>query len=100
MRRADRSRREQSCRKAIAKADQVSGDLGKAEGEMMSDVFQEDDAGLDLADDAGDVRPEVALVGLGASFPRDREGLAGIAGSDAMNAATPRAAIEGSQIRP
>lgn len=100
MRRADLSRREQSRRKPVAKADQVSGDLGKAEGEMMGDVLQEDEVGLDLPDDAGDVRPEVALVGLGPALPGDREGLAGIAGSDAMNAATPSAAVEGSQIRP
>ena len=98
--RPDFSRREQSRRKPVAKSDQFSGDLGKAEAEMMGDVLQEDEVGLDLADDARDVRPEVALVGLGPPLPGDREGLAGIAGSEAMNAATPRAAVEGSQIRP
>jgi hypothetical protein len=100
VRRADFSRREQSRRKPVAKADQVSGDLGKAEAEMMGDVLQEDEIGLDLADDAGDMRPEVPFVSLGPPLPRDGEGLAGITGSEAMNAATPRAAIEGSQIRP
>lgn len=98
--RADFSRRVQSRRKPVAKADQVSGDLGKAEAEMMGDVLQEDEIGFDLADDAGDMRPEVALVGLGPALSRDGEGLAGITGSDAMNASAPRAAIEGLQIRP
>lgn len=100
MRRPDFSRREQSRRNPVAKADQVSGDLGKAEAEMMGDIFQEDEVGLDLADDAGHVRPQVTLVGLGPSLPGDGEWLARITGSDAMNAATPRAAVEGSQIRP
>jgi hypothetical protein len=100
MGRADFSRREQSRRKPVAKADQVSGDLGKTEPQMMGDVLQKDEIGLDFADDAGDMRPEVALVGLAASLAGDREGLAGIAGSEAMNAVTPRAAVEGSQIRP
>lgn len=100
MGRADFSRREQSRRKPVAKSDQVSGDLGKAEAEMMGDVFQEDEVGFDLADEAGDMRPEVALVGLGPPLPSNGEGLAGITGSEAMNAATPRAAVEGSQIRP
>jgi hypothetical protein len=98
--RTDFSRREQSRRKPVAKSDQVSGDLRKAEAEMMGDVLQEDEVGLDLADDAGDMRPEVPFVGLGSPLPRDGEGLAGITRSEAMNAATPRAAIEGSQIRP
>ena len=60
--RADFRRREEVCRKAVAHADQSCGDFGEAEAEMMGDILEEDEGWLDLADDAGDVRPEVARV--------------------------------------
>ena len=81
MRRADFRRREEACRKPVAQADQVSGDLGKAEAEMMGDVLEEDEGRLDLADDARDMRPEVARVGRAEPPAGDRERLARIARS-------------------
>ena len=48
-----------ACRKAVAHADQSCGDFGEAEAEMMGD-FEEDEGRFDFADDAGDMRPEVA----------------------------------------
>ncbi len=67
---------------------------------MAGDVFEEDPARADPADDAGDVRPEVAGVGRAPPVAGLAERLTGIAGRDEMNPAAPRAAVEGSQIVP
>lgn len=67
---------------------------------MPFDVFEEAPFGLHLADDPADMRPEVAGIVLAASAPCEAEGLAGIAGSDEMNAAAPWAAVEGGNVRP
>ena len=98
--RADFRRREEACRKAVAHADQSAGDFGEAEAEMMGDILEEDEGRLDLADDAGDMRPEVARVVSTPALARDRERLARIARSDDVHRAAPRAAIEGSNVVP
>jgi hypothetical protein len=64
------------------------------------DVLEEHPFGRDLADDAGDLGPQVAGIGGPAALARDAERLAGITGSDEMNAVAPRAAVEGSQVVP
>jgi hypothetical protein len=100
MGRANFRRSEESRRKAVAHADQVSGDLGKSEAEMMGDVLQEHERRLALADDARDVRPEMARV-VGAPPPSgDRERLARIARKHDVHRATPRAAVEGGKVVP
>jgi hypothetical protein len=96
----DFRRREEPCRKAVAHADQSAGDFGEAEAEMMGDILEEDEGRLDLADDAGDVGPEVARVVRAPALARDGERLARIARSDDVHRAAPRAAIEGSNIVP
>jgi hypothetical protein len=100
MGRADFRRREESRRKAVAHADQASGDLGEAEAEMMADVLQKDEGRLALGNDARDVRPEMAFVFRPPPPAGDRERLARIARKDDVHRATPRAAIEGSDIVP
>jgi hypothetical protein len=97
---ADFRRRKQSCRKDVAHADQFSGDLGKSEPQMIGDIFEEDDRGLGLANDAGDVRPEVAGIRLAETAARDREWLARIARSEDIHDAAPRPAIEGCKVVP
>lgn len=98
--RADFRRREEACRKAVAHADQSCGDFGKAEAEMMGDILEEDEGRLDLADDAGDMGPEVTRVVHPPALARDGERLARIARSDDVHRAAPRAAVEGSNIVP
>jgi hypothetical protein len=98
--RADFRRREEACRKAVAHADQSCGDLGEAEAEMMGDILEEDEGRLDLADDAGDMRPEVARVVRAPALASHRERLARIARSDDVHRAAPRAAVEGGNIVP
>ena len=98
--RADFRRREEACRKAVAHADQSAGDFGEAEAEMMGDILEEDEGRLGLADDAGDMGPEVARVVRAPAFARDGERLARIARSDDVHRAAPRAAVEGSNVVP
>jgi len=100
VRRADFRRREEACRKLVAHADQSCGDFGEAEAEMMGDIFEEDEGRLDLADDAGDMRPEVAWIVGTPALARDRERLARIARSDDVHRAAPRATVEGGNIVP
>lgn len=97
---ADFRRCEEACRKAVAHADQSCGDFGETEAEMMGDILEEDEGRLDLTDDAGDMRPEVARVVSAPALARDRERLARIACSDDIHRTTPRAAIEGSNVVP
>ncbi len=98
--RADLRRREEACRKAVAHADQSVGDFGEAEAEMMGDILEEHEGRLDLADDPGDMRPEMARVVGTAALARDAERLARIARSDDIHRAAPRAAVEGSSVVP
>lgn len=100
MGRADFRRREEACRKAVAHADQSSGDFGETEAEMMGDVLEEDEGRLDFADDPGDMRPEVARVVRASALARDGERLARIARSDDVHRAAPRAAAEGGNVVP
>lgn len=67
---------------------------------MAGDVFEEAPFGADFANDAGDFGPEVAGIVIAKPVSCQAEGLAGITGSDDMNAAAPRSAVEGSQIVP
>ncbi|HEX9640771.1 MAG TPA: hypothetical protein VGB13_05610 [Candidatus Krumholzibacteria bacterium] len=64
------------------------------------DVLEEDSCGLAVADDPGDLGPDSALVGVSASLAGEAVGLAREARSDEIHDATPRLAIEGSEIRP
>ena len=98
--RADFRRCEEACRKAVAHADQSCGDFGESEAEMMGDIFQEHGGRLDLSDDPGDMRPEVAWVVGTPALACDRERLARIARSDDVHRAAPRAAVEGGNIVP
>ncbi|PTN04112.1 hypothetical protein C8N32_101311 [Rhodovulum imhoffii] len=100
MRRTDFRRREEARRKAVPHADQSAGDFGEAEAEMMGDILEEDEGRFDLADDAGDMRPEVARVVRAPALARDGERLARIARSDDVHRAAPRAAVEGSNVVP
>lgn len=93
-------RREEACRKAVAHADQSCGDFGEAEAEMMGDILEEDEGRLDLTDDAGDMRPEVARIVGAPALARDRERLARIARSDDVHRAAPRAAVECGNVFP
>jgi hypothetical protein len=98
--RADFLRAKDSFRNRVTSSSKLSAYLLVANAEVVLDVFEEDDFRLDLADDAEDVRPEVPRIFRAAPLSGDAERLAGIAGSDDMNAAAPRPAVKGLEIRP
>jgi hypothetical protein len=98
--RTDFRRSEEACRKLVAHADQSAGDFGETEAEMMGDILEEDEGRFDLGDDACDMWPEVTRVVRAPALSRDRERLARIARSDDVHRASPRAAVEGSNIVP
>lgn len=67
---------------------------------MARDVLEEGPFWSDLGDDACHIRPEVAGIVFAEPRARERERLARITGSDDMNAAAPRSAVEGLEIVP
>jgi hypothetical protein len=100
MRRADLLRTKDSLRNLVAKSAKLSAHLLVADAEVVLDIFEEHDSRLDFAADAGDVRPEMPGIGGAPLFARAGEGAAGITRSEDIHAATPRAAVEGLNIRP
>jgi hypothetical protein len=100
VRRTDFRRCKEACRKLVAHADQSVGDFGEAEAEMMGDILEEDEGWLALADDAGDVRPEVAWILGTEPLACDGERLARISRSDDVHRAAPRAAVEAGNVVP
>lgn len=84
----------------VAHAAKAGFDVGVAHGQVPFDVFAEDPLWLDLAGDAGDFGPKVTRVAVTAAPPGVAEGLAWITGREEMNAAAPRATVEGSQVVP
>lgn len=94
------SRRKQARRCSIAHAGKFSDDVGKAQIEVALDVLEEDPFGAGLVDDPGDFGPKVPGIVTPPALSGDAERLAGIAGSDEMNAAAPWSAVEGSEIVP
>jgi hypothetical protein len=100
VRRTDFRRRKEARRKSVAHADQSCGDFGKAEAEMMGDVFEKDERGFNFADNARDVGPEVSGVFRPKAFACQRERLARVARREDVHCAAPRPAIEGGNIVP
>ncbi len=72
----------------------------EAQGKVPSHVLQEDEARSYLADDAANVRPEVARVLCAMSVAGGAERLARVARRDEIHRSTPRAAVEGLEIVP
>ena len=100
MRRADLCRREQARRRRVAQSPKLSQDGFKAEGDVTSDVFEEDPFGAAFADDAGDVGPEVPWVIGATAFPGGTEGLAGVACEDGIEGTAEGTGVEAAQIGP
>jgi hypothetical protein len=100
MARACFSRREQSRFCCIAQLAKASCDVGKSQIDMAFDIFAKEPFGPDFVGDSGDFGPKVTGIVGSPPLSGMAEGLAGIAGSDDMNATAPRSAVEGSQIVP
>lgn len=78
---------------------QVTQDLSEVPGgEEPRDVLQERERGSRVAENAGRLRPEVALVRGALPFPGAGEGLAGEAGDDEVDATSPGGGVEGAHV--
>lgn len=97
---ADFSRREQARFCAVAHALKACGDLGKSQIDVTFDVLGKDGGGSHFVDDPLNIGPKVTRIVLAPPFPGQAERLAGITGSDDMNAAAPWSAVEGFKIVP
>ena len=100
VRRADFCRAEQARRRRVAHAPKLSQDRFKAEGNVTGDVFEEDPCGAALADDAGDLGPEVAGIIGATALSRCAEGLTRISGEDDVEGAAKGTGIEAAEIIP
>jgi len=67
---------------------------------MRVDVFKEDERGLDLFDDARDVRPEVARILRAPLFAGDRKGLARVAACEDVGLTAIRSPVECNNVAP
>jgi hypothetical protein len=100
VRRADFCRAEQARRRRVTQAPKVSQDGFEAEGDVAGDVFEEHPFGAALADDASDLRPEVAGIVGTTAFSGRAEGLAGVTCQDDVEGAAEGPDIETAQIVP
>ena len=100
VRRADFSRAEQTRRRRVAHAPKLSQDGFKPEGDVPGDVFEKHPFGDALADDAGDIRPEVARIVGPAALSRRAKGLAGVSGENGIKGAAEGTGVEAAQVSP
>ena len=100
VRRANLCRAEQACRRRVAHVPKLSQHGFKPEGDVTGDVLNEDPFGAALADDAGDLGPQVAGIIGPAAFACCAKRLAGITGEDGIEGTAEGAGIEAAQIIP
>lgn len=100
MRRADFLRAKESARNAVTHAVQFFGDFMEAESKMSVNVLEEDLPGLALADNACDVRPEVARVFRGELLARTGERLARITGREDVDLSAIAPCVERLKVAP
>jgi hypothetical protein len=100
VRRPDFLRAKESARNAVTHAFQFSGDFMEAESKMRVHVFEEDLLGLAFADDARDVRPEVARIFVGELLARTTERLARIARAEDVRLSAIGRPVEGFKVAP
>ncbi len=97
---ADFRRRYDDRLNSVVHCFQVFDDLIKAAREMSGHVFAIDERSCGFFEDPPDVGPDVAGVIFTFAVPCVRKGLTGISGSEAMYFATPRFAVERSNVVP
>lgn len=78
----------------------VRNDLRSTQGEVSSDVLEEDEGGTALSDDPQYLGPEVTFIALAETRACKGEWLAGVSRCDEIHASTPCCRVEGSQVIP
>ena len=100
VRRANFCRREQARRRRVAQSPKLSQDGFKPEGNVTSDIFEEDPFWGTFPDNPGDVGPEVAGIIGATAFASGAERLAGISGEDNVKGTAKGAGIEAAKFIP
>jgi len=100
VRRADFCRAEQARRRRVAHAPKVSQDDLEAETDVTCDVLNKDPFRLALANDAGDIGPEVTGIVCAAAFTSGAERLAGVSGQHSVECTAERPGVKAAQIIP
>lgn len=100
MGRTDFRRTEYSAFNAVVHCAKVRPDGIESDVDVLSDILEEAECWLDFPNDASNVGPEMARVVNAALLSGDTEWLARVAANDAIHDATPRLAVEGSQVAP
>ena len=97
---ADFCRAEDSRFNRVTHFSKVSPDGLETEGDVAKYVFSEENRGGALAEDAPDMRPEVAGVLIAEAFSGLAERLARVPGREDTHLSAPRAAVKGDKVRP
>ena len=100
VRRTGFCRREQASRRLVAHAPKLSQHELEAESDVTGDVFEKDPLGQALANDTGDLGPEVPGIIGPAAFASRAEGLARISGEDDVERPAEGPGIETAQVVP
>jgi len=100
VRRTNFCRAEQARRRRVAHVPKLSQHGFKTEGDVTGNVFEEDPFWGTLANDTGDLGPEVAGIVGSAALSGRAEGLAGISGQHRVEGPAERASIETAQVVP
>jgi hypothetical protein len=100
VRRADFCRAEQTRRRRVTHVPKLSQHGLKTEGDVPGDVFKEHPFGAAVADDASDIRPEMAGIFGSAAFACCTERLAGISCEYNVEDTVKDPSIETSEIIP
>lgn len=100
MRSACLSSREESRPDSEAHRGEVGSYAVETEADVPLDVLEEDAPGAGLADDAPDMRPEMAGIILAEPVAGRAEGLAGIPRQNDIHRPTPWPAVKGANVIP
>jgi len=74
--------------------------IGETQAKVPWDVLQHDPSRSHVANDSGNVRPEVPVIAPASAFAGETEWLAWVARRDEIHASTPRCAIECGEVIP
>lgn len=100
VRRTDFCRAEQTRRRRVAHVPKLSQYGLEPEGDVTGDVFKKDPCGTAFANDAGDLRPEVAGIVDAAALSGRAEGLARVPGEHGVERPAKGSGIEAAQVGP
>lgn len=100
VRRADFLRCKDCFLNLVAKSAKLSSHLFVADAEVVFNVFEEHDGGLNFSDDAGNMWPEVARIICAALLSGAAERLARVTCDNHVDTASPASSVESLKVGP